>query len=283
MTGHKPAPRAPRAALFVLGCAALVAALVTFSGWDPLPAAAASDSPDKAMHGVWSLELSAEQQAEMSDEEKAELSKMSLNVMDGLMTAFDEIMEWELDDIAGDILLIEKVDERGREKTFYVRVVGDTMTWAREGDPEMLTWKRRVGAQPDIGPEAQAALGVLQLRAKRSEAPSNADALRTAEKAYHAEWDSFTSVATCPPGEVGPDPVAWDSKWPCTWGMENLGWVPDGKARCRYTVEATNSGSYSTDDFTVTAECDIDGDGVHSIYRANRAEKASMVTSNDVY
>jgi hypothetical protein len=38
----------------------------------------------------------------------------------------------------------------------------------------------------------------MQLRAKRSEAPTNLDAIRTAEKAYHAEWDAFTSVGPCP-------------------------------------------------------------------------------------
>ncbi len=33
----------------------------------------------------------------------------------------------------------------------------------------------------------------------------------------------------------------------------------------------------------VEAECDIDGDGVNSYYRANRAQKATMVTAGDVY
>jgi prepilin-type N-terminal cleavage/methylation domain-containing protein len=35
----------------------------------------------------------------------------------------------------------------------------------------------------------------MQLRAKRAELPSNLDGIRTAEKAYQAEWDTFTSAS----------------------------------------------------------------------------------------
>ena len=33
----------------------------------------------------------------------------------------------------------------------------------------------------------------MQLKARRAELPANLDGLRTAEVAYHAEWDAFTS------------------------------------------------------------------------------------------
>ena len=43
----------------------------------------------------------------------------------------------------------------------------------------------------------------MQLRAKRSELPTNVDAIRTAELAYEHEWDQFTACAAsprpCPP------------------------------------------------------------------------------------
>ena len=38
----------------------------------------------------------------------------------------------------------------------------------------------------------------MQMRAKRAELPTNLDGLRTAEKAYHAEWDAFTTAAATP-------------------------------------------------------------------------------------
>jgi hypothetical protein len=126
----------------------------------------------------------------------------------------------------------------------------------------------------------------MQLRAKRAEMPMNVDAIRTAEKAYHAEWDAFTTVQTCPPEWVGlgTAQIGWDYSWDCYSGFENLGWTPDGMTRCRYGVVALNDPtSAANDDFEITAECDIDGDGLHSVYMANRASKAWMVSPNNYY
>jgi hypothetical protein len=121
----------------------------------------------------------------------------------------------------------------------------------------------------------------MQLRAKRSEAPTNVDGIRTAEKAYHHEWDAFTSARSTPTYVAGRAQVAF------TGGgyrnFENLGWTADGKVRCQYKVTARNAVYAAGDDFTVTGTCDVDGDGVYSIYQANRAEKARMMTSNNVY
>jgi hypothetical protein len=125
----------------------------------------------------------------------------------------------------------------------------------------------------------------MQLRAKRSELPSNVDALRTAEKAYHAEWDVFTTVEPCPPTwmSLGREQVAWDSTWDCYSQFEALGWTPYGMTRGRYAIVAAPGSTSSDDDFRVTGEADIDGDGDFAVYAANRAEKATMETYNNIY
>jgi len=121
----------------------------------------------------------------------------------------------------------------------------------------------------------------MQLRAKRSELPTNVDAIRTAEKAYHAEWDSFTSASNVPTTLPGRSQVAFTGGGYLSF--ENLGWVSDGKVRGMYNT--TNSGATASadDDFTSIGIADVDGDGANSQYNCNRAEKASMVTSNNVY
>lgn len=125
----------------------------------------------------------------------------------------------------------------------------------------------------------------MQLRAKRSEAPISVDAIRTAEKAYHAEWDTFTSVGPCPPAwvSVGREQIGWDPSWECYSQFTAIGWMPDALARCRYSAVAFDSPDPAADDFTVTSECDLDGDGVPSIYQATRAERATMQSSNTAY
>jgi len=123
----------------------------------------------------------------------------------------------------------------------------------------------------------------MQLRAKRAEAPANLDAIRTAEKAYHAEWDAFTSVGPCPPFVPGREQVAWDPSWECYQQFMTLGWLPDGMTRCSYEVTAVPGASASSDDFQGIARCDVDGDGYEAEYHMNRAEKSSMYSYNNVY
>ncbi len=121
----------------------------------------------------------------------------------------------------------------------------------------------------------------IQLRAKRSEAPTNLDAIRTAEKAYHAQWDEYLSVPRCPDSE--PDREAVDFSGACADEWMNLGWLPDGMVRCRYEVVAFNTGDAATSDFEATAVCDLDGNWEQSIYRASRDQRAWMETYNNVY
>lgn len=121
----------------------------------------------------------------------------------------------------------------------------------------------------------------MQLRAKRSELPTNVDGIRTAEKAYHHEWDAFTSAGVTPASLPGRTQVDFSGGGLASF--QNLGWTADGKVRGMYSVTASNAASAAADDFTTTGTADVDGDSSNSSYTANRANKAEMVTSNNVY
>ena len=123
---------------------------------------------------------------------------------------------------------------------------------------------------------------VMQMRAKRSEAPAYLDAIRTAEKAYHAEWDVFVAAGPTPPEVPGRDLADFDGG-----GIDdfrNHGWLPDGQVRCRYYVtDVVHSPDYGGDDFRAVAECDLDEDGVYAVYEATNTARSTMVTWNNVY
>ena len=121
----------------------------------------------------------------------------------------------------------------------------------------------------------------MQLRAKRSELPTNVDGIRTAEKAYHHEWDAFTSAGSTPSSLPGRTQVNFTGGGFASFS--NLGWTADGKVRGMYSVTASNASSASADDFVATGIANVDGDSGNSQYTANRAEKAEMITSNNVY
>lgn len=116
----------------------------------------------------------------------------------------------------------------------------------------------------------------MQGRAKRAEAPSNLDGIRTAEKAYNAEWDVFTACPATPSAIPGENMVPFEGPGkPC---FDALGWTPGMDVRCRYTVF-----NVAEESFEATAECDIDGDGVISVFRADQNMKSMMETPNNVF
>jgi len=123
----------------------------------------------------------------------------------------------------------------------------------------------------------------MQLRAKRSELPTNLDAVRTAEKAYHAEWDTFTQCAATPTAAApGRTPVDFSAGGKASF--ENLGWVADGKVRGAYWVSDVDAtGDIEADEFTAHAIGDIDGDATPSHYYATAFVKSYMDTANNVY
>ncbi len=119
----------------------------------------------------------------------------------------------------------------------------------------------------------------MQLRAKRAEAPTHLDAIRTAEFAYQAEFGHYTAAPYCPSSTPWRMPEDWTGD--CTDGWTALGWSPDGLVRCRYMVTLT--GDPGTEGFEAVGECDVDGDGTFSVYSATDARKTWLETPNNVY
>ena len=124
----------------------------------------------------------------------------------------------------------------------------------------------------------------MQLRSKRSELPTNVDAIRTAEKAYESEWDAYTATVAAPTTGV---PVKTQEDFGFSFGdgfsWDLLGWMADGKVRAQYKVTADNTGVSSTQNFSASAVSDIDGDSTNAHYSADKLVKSEMNSLNSVY
>ena len=137
-----------------------------------------------------------------------------------------------------------------------------------------LTWR-------DYPPNTPPELMELAPRSRR-EAMKNLHSLRTAEKAYHAEWDVFTSTPRFPmalPGQT-PQPFNRDNA-PREWSL--LGWLPDHDVLCQYEVKAENAGRAMSDAFVARARCDADADGDVAEYSSNRGRGSTMITAESTY
>ena len=99
------------------------------------------------------------------------------------------------------------------------------------------------------------------------------DAIRTAETAYHAEWDVYAPTPwTAEPGpDVGPAELT------------EIGWQADAAAPCRFRVELLESRHAWKRGYTASAECDADGDGVPATYAGTHKRSARRVTDPDIY
>jgi type IV pilus assembly protein PilA len=122
----------------------------------------------------------------------------------------------------------------------------------------------------------------MQLRAKRSELPTNIDAIRTAEKAYEHEWDVFTATAAKPATLPSKNQADFGATFGDNGDWDLLGWVADGKVRGQYQV-VVSTGNSVTQNFSARAAADIDGDGTTSAYGADKNNKATMASTNSKY
>ena len=107
------------------------------------------------------------------------------------------------------------------------------------------------------------------LTTSKSKAKSNLGAIRGTQVAYVAEWSIYV-------GNQSPTPVLDRSgvsdnvKWDPTTRFSILGFAPEGRVYCSYSLEGPD---YPTESqgFTARAHCDLDGDGEVSIYTITNA------------
>jgi len=121
----------------------------------------------------------------------------------------------------------------------------------------------------------------MSLRAKRAELPTMVRGLMDAEKAYKAEWDSYTIASFCPYSNPGRKARSWDG---CNayGSFSNLGFLPDGPTFGNYY---TQPGWLSINDQVwVCGYSDIDGDGERQrYYWYDHDGEITMEKPNDVY
>ncbi len=116
------------------------------------------------------------------------------------------------------------------------------------------------------------ASGARPGKAKTSEARSNLGAIRATQVAYFAEWGVY--VGSQPPTPLAdrrahPERMKWD---PDT-RFSILGFAPEGKVWFSYSLEGP---AWSKEGFTAHAECDLDGDGLVSVYTTVNASSAVL-------
>ena len=104
---------------------------------------------------------------------------------------------------------------------------------------------------------------MMQNKAKRAEVPANVDGLKTAELAYHAEFDGYIALTASPAGTTAKAQTTWaavGTEW------TRLGWSPDGAVRGQYDATLVQCDqdptTYGTDVpvFCVTGTADVDAD-----------------------
>jgi type IV pilus assembly protein PilA len=111
----------------------------------------------------------------------------------------------------------------------------------------------------------------MQLKAKRSELPSNVAGIKTAELGYEAAFNTYVNAAA-KPGSVGKTPQIWTVT---SDGFSSIGWKPDGQVRGSYEVTSANA-----TDFLVLGSSDVDGDGSLAHYSVTVSSDATLATGD---
>jgi len=115
----------------------------------------------------------------------------------------------------------------------------------------------------------------MQLKSKRAELPGNVDAIKTAEFAYAAAYDTYLNAVDAPDTTPDKSPRPWVTNTAFT----KLSWEPDGEVRGSYAVAGV------TDfDFNVHGYCDVDGEGTQAHYRATSSTNTTLDAGHeDIY
>ena len=116
----------------------------------------------------------------------------------------------------------------------------------------------------------------MQLKAKRSEIPSNINGIKTAEIAYEAAFDEYIDAAAKPASTPTKQARAWVV---ASDGFSSIGWKPDGMVRGSYEVT-----SATATDFLVLGSTDVDGDTTIANFSATVSTNVIMdPADNNVY
>jgi len=126
----------------------------------------------------------------------------------------------------------------------------------------------------------------LQGPSAQTSLKKNLQGIAVAERAYHAEHDSFLAVNPWPRTveSLSQEAVRWRTKDGGSEGFDTIGWAPEGDLRSTYWVELSEDGS----SFTVFGAIDEDGDGEAAVFKALfRPQEPKIetvrVTAADVY
>jgi hypothetical protein len=110
-------------------------------------------------------------------------------------------------------------------------------------------------------------------------AKSNLGAIRSTEIAYFAEWNIYVGNQPLTPVS---DRRCNDSKvpWNNNTRFSILGFAPEGDVQCSYSLEGSD---YPTqrEGVTISAECDLDGDGHVSVWRLHTSSIDFMRSGDD--
>jgi len=100
----------------------------------------------------------------------------------------------------------------------------------------------------------------FRMKAKTSEAKSNLGAIRSCEEAYHAEHETYITVAKSPEDKEG-FPGRTPTDWPKTSAFDTIGFRPTGQVYYQYEVSAADATT-----FTAKATGDLDEQGPKAVY-----------------
>lgn len=112
----------------------------------------------------------------------------------------------------------------------------------------------------------------MQLKAKRSEVPTNVDGIRTAEIAYRVFYDAF-AAASPKPATLAKEAQEWVVG---SDGFSVIGWAPAGAVRGSYEVQANG-----TSDLLVIGSCDVDGNGAVAQYSATLTVNTTLRSGDE--
>ncbi len=102
----------------------------------------------------------------------------------------------------------------------------------------------------------------FQLKSKSSEGKVNIAAIRTAEESYLAEFGIYVAALTSPAVAAQTQKVPFLDAGAVGFNFDTLGWAPEGQVFFQYSTVAGVVGTPQASAYTITAQADIDGDGL---------------------